>query len=233
MIYYSKYISYLFYNMKENEMNAAVELRKQGFSMAEIAKKISVSKGSVSRWVGKVPLTESQKKGLSLRGRSKESIERRRVARLENGIAERQMTIDIAKGQIKKISEKELWLIGVMLYWAEGGKTNRGVVRFSNSDPEMIKIMMAFFRRVCAVPEEKFRGHIHIHPHLDHKKAEKYWSDVAGIPQKQFYKTYRKMNVASKHKRDNLPLGTMDIYICSTALFLRIFGWVQGVFKSY
>jgi len=219
--------------MKEREMNLAIALRRRGFSMGEIAKKIGVSKGSVSRWVGGITLTETQKKELSLNGRSKESIEKRRTSRLQNEKVKRQIFIDIAQKQIGRISEKELWLIGVMLYWAEGRKTSRGVVQFSNSDPEMIKIMMVFFRKICRVPESKFRGSLHIHPHLDHKKAERYWSGVTNIPLAQFYKTYRKMNVAGKHKRDNLPLGTFDIYICDTKLFLTIFGWVQGVFKSY
>jgi len=219
--------------MKEQEKNFAIELRKKGWSMGEIARKINVSKGSVSLWVGKIHLTSQQRKTLSLKGHTKEAIENRRTSRLKNEHAKREVVVNAARSQIKKISEKELWLLGVMLYWAEGRKTGRGMVQFSNSDPEMIKIMMAFFRKICRVPEGKFRGAIHIHPHLDHKKAEKYWSGITGIPLSQFYKTYRKMNVASKHKRDNLPLGTFDIYICSTELFLTIFGWVQGVFASY
>ncbi len=120
-----------------------------------------------------------------------------------------------------------------MLYWAEGSKTNRGVVQFTNSDPEMIKLMMAFFRNICKVPEEKFRAHIHIHPHLDYKSSGKYWSSISKIPLDSFYKTYRKMNKASKHKRDSLPRGTLDAYICDTKLFLRIFGWVTGIYNSY
>ena len=123
--------------------------------------------------------------------------------------------------------------MGVMLYWAEGGKTQRGLVRFSNGDPEMIKIMMAFFRRVCQVPEEKFRGYIHIHPHLDHKKAEKYWAVVTNIAQSKFFKTYRKINISSKNKRDSLPFGVFDIYICDTELFLKISGWAKGIFGTY
>lgn len=219
--------------MKEKERNLAIALRKNGSSMGEISQKLGVSKGSVSLWVGKIQLTSAQKKTLSLKGRTKEAIENRRVSRLENEKTKRQIIIDAAQKEIKSLSEKELWLIGVMLYWAEGGKTNRGLVRFSNSDPEMIKIMMAFFRRICKVPESKFRGYIHIHPHLDYKKAERYWSSITSVPLKQFFKTYRKMNIASKHKNDTLPLGTFDIYICSTELFLKIFGWIQGVFKSY
>lgn len=201
--------------------------------MGEIAQRLDVSKGSVSLWVGKIQLTSTQKKTLSLKGHTKEAVENRRTSRLENEKVKRQIIIDTAQKEIRVLDKKELWLIGVMLYWAEGGKTNRGLVRFSNSDPEMIKIMMAFFRRICKVLESKFRGYIHIHPHLDYKKAERYWSSITNIPRKQFFKTYRKMNIASKHKRDNLPLGTFDIYICSTELFLKIFGWAQRIFRSY
>jgi hypothetical protein len=219
--------------MKEQEKNIAIELRKKGWSMGEISRKINVSKGSVSLWVGKIQLTSKQKKALSLKGHTKEAIENRRGSRLKNEKAKREIVINEAKAQVENISERELWLLGIMLYWAEGRKTGRGMVQFSNSDPEMIKIMMVFFRKICKVPEDKFRGAIHIHPHLDYRKAEKYWSGTSGIPLSQFYKTYRKMNIASKHKRDNLPMGTFDIYICNTKLFLTIFGWVQGVFKSY
>jgi len=219
--------------MKEKERGLAITLRKEGLSMGEIAQRLGVSKGSISLWVGKIQLTSAQKKTLSSKSHDKEVVENRRASRLKNEKAKRQIIIDAAQKEIKSLSEKELWLIGVMLYWAEGGKTDRGLVRFSNSDPEMIKIMMVFFRRICKVPESKFRGYIHIHPHLDYKKAERYWSFITSISRKQFFKTYRKMNIASKHKRDNLPLGTFDIYICSTELFLKIFGWTQGIFKSY
>lgn len=219
--------------MKEVEKKLAIKLRRHGWSMGEIARRVGVSKSSVSLWVGNIQLTPAQKKQLSLNGWTKESIEKRRASRLKNENTKRQIIIDVAQKEVSHISDKELWLIGVMLYWAEGGKTKRGLVRFSNSDPEMISLMMTFFRKICHIPKEKFRGYIHIHPHLDHKKAEKYWSNVTRIPLTQFYKTYRKMNVASRHKRDNLPLGTMDIYICNTELFLRIVGWVQGVFKAY
>lgn len=119
-----------------------------------------------------------------------------------------------------------------MLYWAEGGKTQR-MVRFSNGDPEMIKIMMAYFRNICDVDESKFRGYIHIHPHLDFRNAEKYWSNVTDIPLGQFFKTYRKQNRSSLNKRNTLPNGVLDIYVLDTELFLKITGWARGIFMSY
>ncbi len=208
-------------------------MRNNGFSMNEIAKRLNVAKSSVSLWVRYIKLQPKQIENLSKKGFQIKVIEKRRKTRLKNEEAKRQVVIDKAQKQVTKLSEKELWLIGVMLYWAEGGKTQRGLVRFSNGDPEMIKIMMAFFRKVCQVPEEKFRGYIHIHPHLDHKKAEKYWASITGVSLNQFFKTYRKINISSKNKKDSLPFGVFDIYICDTELFLKISGWAKGIFKAY
>ena len=194
-------------------------MRFLGCSLNEIQERLGIAKSSISLWVRDVELTPEQKKELSRKGIQKGVIEQRRATRLKNESAKRQVVIDAAKKEIQKISKRELWLIGVMLYWAEGGKTRKGMVRFSNSDPEMIKIMMAFFRKVCNAPKEKFRGYIHIHPHLNHKKAEKYWSSISKIPLSKFYKTYRKMNRSSKNKKDNLPFGTLDVYVLSTEIF--------------
>lgn len=193
---------------------------------------LGVAKSSVSIWVRNIVLSERQTKKLQGKSHTKLAVERRRASRLLNEEAKRNLIILASVGQIKPISMDQLWLIGVMLYWAEGGKTQR-MVRFSNGDPEMAKIMMAFFRRVCDVPEQKFRGYIHIHPHLNHEAAEKYWSTVSGIPCEQFFKTYRKPNKSSKNKKDSLPYGVFDIYVLDSKLFLKISGWAQGIFRSY
>lgn len=219
--------------MLKKEKKRAIELRHTGLSINEIALDLGVAKSSVSVWVRDVELDSSQIQKLSNKKYEKEVIEKRRLSRLKNEFAKRKIIIDKASGEVSKLSSKELWLVGVMLYWAEGGKTQRGLVRFSNGDPEMIKIMMTFFRRVCHVSEKKFRGYIHIHPHLDHKKAEKYWSSITRIPLKRFFKTYSKANISSKNKKDSLPFGVMDIYICDTNLFLRISGWAKGILSSY
>ena len=171
---------------------------------------------------------KSQKEKISKRGRSIESIEKRRISRLKNEQNKRQIIINKAKKDIIKISLKELKLIGIMLYWGEGGKTGR-VVRLANSDPEIIKIMMRFFREICNVPENKFNGHIHTFAHANINKTEKYWSKITRIPKKQFYKTYIKPSSASLQKRNTLPFGTFDIYVCDTKLFLTIIGWIEKI----
>jgi hypothetical protein len=218
--------------MKHVEQERARKLRAQGYSIIQISTALKVAKSSVSVWVRNVELTEIQKSVLREKGHYDDVVERRRQSRLNNERQKREFVIQSAQKSIKTVSEKELKLIGAMLYWAEGGKTQR-MVRFSNGDPEMIKLMMVFFIRICKVPQNKFRGYIHIHPHLDHKKAERYWSTISGIDLNQFYKTYRKPNKGSQNKKDSLPYGVFDIYILDTHLFLTIQGWVRGIASAY
>lgn len=213
--------------MKKEEKDHARVLRRKGMSLNEIVKEVGVSKASVSFWVRDIELSNQQKKKLSARGRSVESIERRRVNRINNTIQRHRLVIDSAKEKIKTLSKHELLLVGTALYWGEGGKTNRGMARISNSDPNVIQFMMRFFKEVFDVPQKKFRGHVHTFSHLNAEKAERYWSAVSGIPLKQFYKTYSKPSIASKGKRDKLPYGTFQIYVCDTTIFLTIKGWIE------
>lgn len=158
-----------------------------------------------------------------------ESIENRRTKRLFNEKNKRQMIIDEAKKDFSHISPEQLKIIGIILYLGEGGKTKRGTARISNSDPIVIKIMMRFFREICKVPEEKFRGNIHTFAHADVEKTEKYWSQISGIPIKQFHKIYIKPSSASLQKRNTLPFGTFSIYVSDTKLFLTIMGWIERI----
>ncbi len=216
--------------MKQAEKQKARELRAYGYSLNEISRSLNVSKSSVSIWVRSVALTKDQTAKLSKRAAKLSTVEKRRATRLSREAAIREALVEQAKKQIGKVAINELWLIGSILYWAEGGKAQRGVIRFSNSDPEMIKLMMAFFRKACKVPEQKFRGHIYAHPNLNHRETEKYWSEITDIPLKQFFKTSTKPSVRTKKEANSR--GTFEIYICSVELFLKIQGWAKGVFAS-
>ena len=215
--------------MKVVEKEKARALRKEGKSINQIIKETGASKASVSVWVRDVVLTSEQKKQVSERGRSVESIERRRVSRLSNEQKKRQLIIDKAKDDFTSISLEQLKLVGIILYLGEGGKTYNGMARLANSDPAVIKIMMRFFREVCNVPENKFRAAIHTFAHADIEKTEEYWSVVTKIPRNQFCKTYTKPSAISLQKRNTLPWGTIDVYVCDTRLFLTIMGWIERI----
>lgn len=213
--------------MKVVEKEGARALRRQGKSINEITNILKVSKASVSLWVREVILTPEQKNLLSKNGRSVASIEKRRINRIANTKRKTDLITEMAKKEINIISQNNLKMIGIALYLGEGGKTKRGIARITNSDPAVIKIVMRFFREICLVPEHKFRGHIHTFSKANVKNAEEYWSEVSGIPTRQFYKTYIKPSRAGKNKRNTLPYGTFDVSVNDTQLFIRIIGWIE------
>ena len=97
----------------------------------------------------------------------------------------------------------------------------------------MIKIMMNFFRKICLIPEEKFRLRLQIHPNISENKTKQYWSELTKIPLKQFTKTQTKITKSSKSKRDSnsLPYGTLHVLIFDKSLVDKIKGWIAGLSK--
>lgn len=217
--------------MKYDEKKQAIALRHGGQSIKDIASKLNVAVSSVSVWVRDVPLSHLQRTTLKSNSFSSSAVEKRRASRLTNESAKRNLVIAKSAAEIRNLTLHDIWLMGTMLYWAEGGKTQR-MVRFSNGDPNMHKLMMQFFRLVCTVNESKLRGYIHIHDHLDFEAAELYWADITNIPPSQFFKTYRKLNSIQTSKKDTLPYGVLDVYVLDTNLFLQISGWAKGIFTQ-
>jgi hypothetical protein len=210
----------------------SIKLRRQGHSVKEISEALSVSMGSVSTWVRGVSLTPAQKLHLKHKTHSPAVIEKRRQSRLKNELSKKTIDIDASAKEIKKIDRNTLMMIGLGLYWGEGSKKGRGVVRISNSDPAIIMMAMRFFREICVIEEKRFRGHIHIHSEANVKGVEQYWSQIAKIPLSQFYKTYTVKSKSSKNIRHTLPFGTLDIGVCDTKLLLKILGWIEGLKKQ-
>ena len=209
----------------------AVELRRNGHSIKTISKIINAAQSSVSLWVREVSLLPEQIAALKANTHSKETIEKRRLSRARSESVKRMAIIDPAINEVGALTKRELWLIGIALYWAEGGKT-KGIVRFSNGDPRMIQLIIRFFVEVCMVDKSKLRVHIHIHESLDVPAAESYWQKITGLPNEQFYKTYNKPNKSSKSKRRSLPYGVCDIYASQPNLFHKINGWAEGIYRA-
>jgi len=136
-----------------------------------------------------------------------------------------------AKGGINKISKKELLLVGASLFWAEGSKSHRWHLRFANSDSEIIKVMMKFFRQICHIPNEKIKALAHIYPGLNYKKVLNFWTKITKLPKKNFYKPQTQISHASKKKRDRntLPYGTLHLIAGDTIITSRVKGWIQGI----
>lgn len=217
--------------MKRKEKEKAIILRRKGLSYGEISQRLPVAKSTLSSWLRDIELTEEQlrrihKKNMEIR---RKFIEYNNLKRQE--ALRRKETISLAaQEEIDRISRRELKLIGIALYWAEGSKASGwSTVAFSNSDPNMILLVMRWFREICEVPEEKFRLKVQAYNESKIKNYERFWSELAKVPLGQFIKPYVKISKYSKLRRGNtLPYGTLHIRISDVKLLSRISGWINA-----
>ncbi|PIS38886.1 MAG: hypothetical protein COT34_01440 [Candidatus Nealsonbacteria bacterium CG08_land_8_20_14_0_20_43_11] len=217
--------------MKTAEKEEAIRLRKLGKSYGEIKKKIKVSKSSLTLWLRDIKLTEAQQKRIYIELRQKNAY-RLAKANQRKREEETRKTIKEAKKEAFRLSKNLLFLAGLMLYWAEGDKSDeREMVKFSNSDPRMIKLIMKWFRKECRVPENRFRVTVFIHELFCREEVEEYWSKITNLPLSQFYKTQIK-RTSLGHRRNKLYNGTCAIGIQSKRLFREIKGWKMGFLKE-
>lgn len=222
--------------MKQSLKIQAIKLRKEGLSYSEIRKRVPVSKSTLSLWFKNVKLSKEQQQILYLK-RCSASL-RGAAARRKQRIEITRQIKDKARAQIANISKRELWLVGIMLYWAEGSKERdyrvTSGVTFTNSDPFMAQVFIKWLLTCLDIPEEDINLSIYIHEtkkdQLD--KVKKYWTSVTRFSTEKFGKIYfKKHKINSKRRnRDESYYGLLRIQVRrSTNLNRKIAGWIEGI----
>ncbi len=183
------------YMSKYAQRLIARNMREKGISVVVIARKLSVSKSSVSEWCRDIILSEAQfeklrkNSGVSLTTGQRMGAEANKRKRLD--------AIYLAeawgRGIVKNISDRELLLIATALYWSEGSKSDRtsGFI-FVNSDPEMILVMKLFLIRVLNIHSKDIVCSIQIN-RIHEERIEmvlNFWEKLLDLPSNQFRKPY-------------------------------------------
>ncbi|MGN9756695.1 hypothetical protein [Streptomyces sp. SD31] len=221
-------------NAKDDLRDRARELRLQGWTYDQIQVELGCSKSSVSLWVRDLPKPERKRTP----EQAAEIARRGWEAKLRIRDEERQHTKETAKRAVGKLSPRELFLVGVSLYWAEGGKDKpydrRENVAFVNSDPGMIEVFLAWLD-LLEVERERLRFAVMIHETADVAGAEQYWADFVGADRSAFNKTTIKRHnpkTVRKNVGDSYR-GCLVIKVLKGAdLYRRIEGSWYGIVLS-
>ncbi|MGW6736767.1 hypothetical protein [Streptomyces sp. NPDC055013] len=218
-------------NAKDDLKAKARELRLQGWTYDQIEAELGCSRSSVSLWVRDLPRPERKRSHTEAAVIAKKGWE----AKLRIRDEERQRTKEAAEQAIGILSARELFLVGVGLYWAEGGKDKpydrRENVTFVNSDPGMIRVFLVWLD-LLDVERERLRFTVMVHENADVEDAEKYWADLVGADGSAFNKTTLKKH-NPKTVRKNVGesyRGCLVIKVLKGAdLYRRIEGSWYGI----
>lgn len=187
----------------------AIHLRKKGLSYSQIKAELGVSKSTLSRWLSDMPLPLSRIKALQ---KNERVIEKIRVAKQRTRERRLQNVLTNVTDDIGKITQRELFIAGLFLYWAEGGKTTKYAISLSNTDPAMIRFFIIWLHYL-GVPEEKMIVKLHLYADVDIDTETKYWRREIGIPMRNFRKPYVKKSKLSELSYVSRSHGTCNIIV--------------------
>ena len=221
-----------------HDKKIAINLRKAGQSYLQISQAIGAPKSTLSYWLKNIKISKQAQEKISKRAYAKsvEALIKRNKNQTVIADLKAQDILKKSAAEAKKLINNKLFVAGVSLYWAEGYKkgaygSKYKSVDFTNSDPEIIKVMMNFFRKFCKLKENKFKLLLMAHSNMNIEKSILFWSDITKLPISQFTKTQTAISKSSKFKRsiNSLLPGTIHIRIYDVAMFYKIIGWINGL----
>lgn len=218
-------------NAKDDVREKARELRLKGMTYDQIQVELGCSKSSISLWVRDLPKPEPRYTDEERRALMNAGLAHLRATQDQ----ERQETKQSACAEIGRLSDRELLIAGVALYWAEGAKDKPyrrcEVLQFINSDPNVIKVYLRWLE-LLGVTRERMHFRVSIHESADASEAERFWADLAGVDTSVFQKvTLKKHNPRTNRKNTaDTYRGCLVIYVTKSAdLYRRMEGAWYGI----
>jgi len=147
------------------------------------------------------------------------------IARLKTKLSEQEKVL-------LPLTEKELFIAGVFLYWGEGSK-QRGTVAISNTDPRVIKFALHWLTKVLGVQKEKVYVRLHLYKDMDRNAEESFWSDTLNIPKCQFKASYVKKTNREGITYKSFGHGTCNLLCFSVDLSEKIAMSIKAISEFY
>ena len=218
---------------KVQEKEKALELRRKGYTYNDILAELEVSKSSLSLWLKSLPLTDNEKTYLKKRKDSNISKGRIRAA---SALHMRRVVRDgflfrDARREFLEHCKKPIFHVGVSLYWAEGGKRTSSFA-FMNSDPDMVRLMVAWIGEFLGAKKEEIGLRLYSHKPFAHEGFEQFWAKETQIPSSQFKKTVYKPTGLLVKKRPDYR-GCVRIELGKVVYLRKMKYWQQMLIEHH
>lgn len=196
----------------------AISLRKKGVSVNTIARELHISKSTVSTWVRDVHLSVEQKNILENTRKNAGQTAFRKAAKAKH-VKHSALTLLAEKKGAKdtsRLSKRDVFMIGLGLYWGEGYKKGSAELGFTNSDPKIIRFFIRWVYESFGI--EKDRLILRITVNQTHTAREKeimsFWEKVVGVSNLQFTKTsFAKTKQKRFYENHAIHYGTLRVKV--------------------
>ena len=170
----------------------AKSLRQSGKSLQDIVSELDLNKSTVSYWCRDIQLSVNALNKIKYNGNAKSMAgllryaEVKRAERIERTKIHKQRGVDL----IGELSNRDILMIGLGLYWGEGYKESNGEMGFTNSNFQMITFYIKWLE-LLEVSKKNLIFRLTINNYF--KKKEKviknFWVNHLNVKDGQFSKT--------------------------------------------
>ena len=225
----------------QSNKERALRLRLKGHSYNEIERELTIPKSTLRAWLRDTVLSDMAHARLMARMKSGSLVLIKRNKMQTHFARQRAHQIrTLAANRVHELGKKDLLLVGAVLYWAEGYKRIKvrhgreitsHAISFVNSDADMIRTFTRFLIEILHIERSNIRLIMRLYPHINEREAKRYWMDVTGLRETNFWKSTSLITGASKGIRpfNRLPHGTLQISVNSTPKFYELIGLLDGV----
>jgi transcriptional regulator with XRE-family HTH domain len=197
----------------------AIKLRLLGYSYSQIRRESGISKSTLSDWLKNMPLSPEQIK--KLRSDNDVRIERCRITKQGNKKERLNLFYQQIAKELGELSNRELYLAGLFLYWGEGGKTG-STVSLSNTDPRIMSFFI-YWLKMLGVTQKEMTIVLQLYADMNEQNEKLFWSKTLGLPFENFRKTmFKKSTLIGLSYRNGFGHGTCMVRVFRTALFEKI-----------
>jgi len=220
---------------KLHKKEQALIMRKRGQSIAAISETLSVSKSTVSVWCRNIALSESAMNKIAATGNIKATVALMKYSELKRKLRQEAEyeSFNAGKTRLGNLSKRDIYCIGLGLYWGEGYKSGSQEFGFTNCDPQMILFYILWLRTVFNIKKSSLILRVSINQ--SHKfrvtAVEEYWSKLLNIPLFQFSKTSLIKSQSKKiYSNNNSHMGTLRIKVRKgTAQRREVLGAIKSI----
>ena len=210
----------------------ALLLRKQEMSYSQIKKILKVSKSTLSLWLRNYPLSKERIR--ELRDRNEGRIEKFRETMRQKRERRLKETYEAQKKFLLPLKNREIFMLGLGLYWGEGTKYRMDGLSISNTDPSIIKFFIYWLNKILDIPKEKITVRLQLYNDMNIQKEINYWSDTLKIPLRQFAPPYiKKTSISRINHKGGFGHGTCNVRINNTPIAEKIFMSLKAISDRY
>ena len=200
-------------------------LRLKGETISEISRKLKIRRATVSKWCKNFAFPDQERilkqANLNAQKKFRAWIDRNRERKQKH----LQKIIKNVTRKIGKITKRELFLMGLMLYWAEGFKSKaEHRLGFCNSDPKMIKFYIKWLKHSFHITTDDLICRLTLNYSYKNltEEVQKFWSSTLEIHLMQFTKPfYQNVKWQKEYLNKNHYHGVLRIHLKQSSNLLK------------